>query len=420
MPAKAAIISVDGHVKPSRQAYREYLDPEHRETFDDWLRTVDGTPDGFVHPRLDAASQWDASRRIADLETQGVVAEVVFSNGQPFDSSRIDHTADPVLTRQANVAYNRWLVDFCAQTPGRFCGLAAVDFDDVDQAVGDIHWAKEHGLGGVQMPPLHPGGKYFFDPALDPIWSACVEVGFALSQHGGGGAPDYQPTSFASFMVLATEHSFYSGRSLWQLILGGVFDRFPTLKIAYVETESWWIAPVLQLLDRRETMGDDWTEFAEMLQRMKPYTRLPSEYWRSNCYTGLSPFRTNQFDLDELTNESARYSIRADRAMVGADYPHPETVFPIMFDEVRSLVEHPSVSDADARRVLYENAASLYGFDLAALQPHIERVGFDLADVPRTSADQHAAASIFEVVPSFMRLAETPPSTTKPDLHSRS
>ena len=81
------------------------------------------------------------------------------------------------------------------------------------------------------MPPLHPGGKYFFDPALDPVWAACVDVGFALSQHGGTGAPDYQPASFASFMVLATEHSFYSGRSLWQLILGGVFDRFPTLKI---------------------------------------------------------------------------------------------------------------------------------------------------------------------------------------------
>ncbi len=407
MPDKAAIISVDGHVKPPRQAYREYLDPDCREKLDEWLRSVDGTPDGFVHPRLDTASQWDPARRIADLETQGVVAEVVFSNGQPFDSPRVDHAADPVLVRKANTAYNRWLVDFCSEAPGRFCGLAAVGFDDVDQAVADIHWAKEQGLGGVLMPPLHPGGRYFFDPVLDPIWAACVEVGFALGQHGGTGAPQYEPPSFASFMVLATEHSFFSGRSLWQLILGGVFDRFPTLRIAYVETESWWIGPVLQMLDRRETMGDDWTEFAEMLRRIKPYTRLPSDYWRSNCAVGLSPFRTSQFDLDALTDETQRYAVHAANGMVGVDYPHPETVYPVLFDEVRALVEHPAVSEADARKVLYENAAALYGFDLSRLAPHIERVGFHLDDVPRVTTDQRAASSLAEVVPTLMEMRDT-------------
>jgi predicted TIM-barrel fold metal-dependent hydrolase len=406
VPGKAAIISVDGHVKPPRSAYRDYLDPEYREAFDGWAQSVDGMPDGFVHPKLDASSQWDPARRIADLETQGVVAEVVFSNGQPFDNPRVDRAVDPALTRQANMAYNRWLVDFCAQAPGRFCGLAAIAFDDVDQAVADIHWAKANGLGGVLMPPLHPGGKYFFDPALDPVWGACLEVGFALSQHGGTGSPEYQPTSFASFMVLATEHSFFSGRSLWQLILGGVFDRFPELRIAYVETESWWIGPVLQLLDKRDTMGDDWTEFAEMLRRIKPYTRIPSEYWQSNCYAGLSPFRTSQIDLDDLGARSTnRYGIRAGNAMIGVDYPHPETVFPVLFDEVRALVEHPDVTDSDARNVLYANAATLYGFDLDALQPHIDRVGFALDAVPAVTSDQRAAGSLLEVAGSFMAVA---------------
>ena len=113
------------------------------------------------------------------------------------------------------------------------------------------------------MPPLYPGSKFFFDPTLDPIWAACQEVGLPLSQHGGTGAPNYQPVGFAAFMVLAAEHSFFSGRSLWQIMLGGVFDRFPDLKMAFIETESWWIAPMIGLLDRREQiMGDDWTEFA--------------------------------------------------------------------------------------------------------------------------------------------------------------
>ena len=143
---------------------------------------------------------------------------------------------------------------------GTILRLAAIDFDDVEQAIADVHWAKENGLGGVLMPPLHPNAKFFFDPALDPVWAACQETGLPLGQHGGTGSPKYEPQSFASFMVLATEHSFFSGRSLWQLILGGTFDRFPELKIAYIETEQWWLGPVMDLLDRREQMGDDWTD----------------------------------------------------------------------------------------------------------------------------------------------------------------
>ena len=83
-----------------------------------------------------------------------------------------------------------------------------VAFDDIELAVADIHWAKEQGLGGIVMPPLYPGSKFFFDPDLDPIWAACEEVDLPLSQHGGTGAPDYQPAGFAAIMVLATEHFF--------------------------------------------------------------------------------------------------------------------------------------------------------------------------------------------------------------------
>ena len=106
-------------------------------------------------------------------------------------------------------------------------------------------------------------------------------------------------------MVLAAEHSFFSGRSLWQLILGGVFDRFPDLKIAFIETESWWIAPMMDLLDGRERAADDWTEFAESMRQAKPYSRLPSEYWRTNCYAGISPFHPSQLASGDLSSDGA-------------------------------------------------------------------------------------------------------------------
>ena len=207
---RVAIISVDGHVKAPRAGYRDYIDPKWRAAFDDWVKRFEGTPDGFVRADFESG-QWDPKRRVADLETQGVAAEVLFANGAPFAAGRVDYAPDPEQTRQANMAFNRWVIDFCSEAPGRLHGQALVSFDDVDQAVKDVHWAKEQGLVGILMPPLYPGSKFFFDPALDPIWAACQEVGLPLSQHGGTGAPDYQPQVFAAFMVLAAEHSFFSG-----------------------------------------------------------------------------------------------------------------------------------------------------------------------------------------------------------------
>lgn len=381
---RAAIISVDGHVKAPRAQYRAYMDPGFHEQFDNWLQGVEG-PDGFVRPEIGEDAQWSAQRRLTDLETQGVVAEVLFPNGVPFAQARMDYAPDPVLTHQANLAYNRWLVDFCAEAPGRFLGQALVSFDDVDQAVKDVYWAKENGLGGIAMPALYPGSTYFFDPVLDPIWAACVEVGLPLSQHGGLGAPPYSPPGFAAIMVLATEHSFYSGRSLWQLILGGAFERFPALRLVLVETEAWWIAPMIDHLDQRARRSNDWSEFAEYMGFDGGFTRLPSEYWQENCYAGISPFHPAQVSIDDLgsldAQERVGFSIHSDNAMFGVDYPHFESIYPSTMEQVANLTGNPHVSDTDARKILYGNAAEVYPFDLAALQPHIERVGFELEDL---------------------------------------
>jgi predicted TIM-barrel fold metal-dependent hydrolase len=380
---RVAIISVDGHVKAPRAGYREYIDPKWRGAFDEWLQSFEGQPDGFVGAQFGEDAQWDPQRRVKELEAQGVMAEVLFTNGAPFAAGRVDFAPDPEQTRQANMAFNRWVLDFCSEAPGRLHGQALVAFDDVDQAVKDVHWAREQGLVGILMPPLYPGSKFFFDPALDPIWAACVETGMPLSQHGGTGAPNYQPLGMAAFMVLAAEHSFFSGRSLWQLILGGVFDRFPELKIAFIETETWWIAPMMNLLDQRATLRDDWTDFAQSLGQAMPYERLPSSYWRTNCYAGISPFHPSQVvasALGEADESDTEFVLHSDNAMFGVDFPHPETIVPNVIENARLMAAMPKVTEADARKVLYENAAAVYHLDLDALQPTFDRVAFELEE----------------------------------------
>jgi hypothetical protein len=182
-------------------------------------------------------------------------------------------------------------------------------------------------------------------------------------------------------MTLALEHSFYSGRSLWQMILGGAFERFPDLRLAFVETEADWIGPTVRKLDRRLEWGDDWTGWAQILQRSRSFTGPARDYWARNCFSGISPFTGDQVSLDELARPSPDYedfAIGCDNAMFGVDYPHFESVFPDTLAQVDALVSHPSITTEVAVKILCTNAARVYGFDLDAIRPDVERIGFDL------------------------------------------
>jgi predicted TIM-barrel fold metal-dependent hydrolase len=391
--AKTAIISVDGHVKASRAGYREYIQEKFLDDYDASVKAAEeqGIPDaGNLNPDYGYDAQWDSNKRWATLEGQGVVAEVLFPNGQPFQVNRFEDLAraeSPELAAEGRTAYNRWLADFCAESPGRRSGQAVVSFDDVDQAIRDVHWAKEHGLGGIMMPALNPGGINFFDPRLDPIWAAVVDTGLPISQHGGAGLPGYSAPGFAAILTVSIENGFYSTRSLWQMIAGGVFDRFPDLKVAWVETQLMFLVPAIAHLDMTLSWSDDWMAFARFMNRERTVQKAASEYIGQNCFVGVSPFDPKQLPIDELVGKDADqkplggFHIGSDAAMFGVDYPHFESFVPNAAEKVAVLAGNPSVTTEDAQKVLFDNAAQLFGFDRDLLQPHVDRVGFELADV---------------------------------------
>ena len=124
--------------------------------------------------------------------------------------------------------------------------------------------------------------------------------------------------------------------------------------------------------------------FARFMQREKPFSRLASEYVATNCYIGVSPFDVRQIPMDQLVGKDADqnplpgFHIGADNAMFGADYPHFESIVPNTMDKVAGLAGDPSVTDDDVRKILFDNAAEVYDFDRAVLQPHVDRVGFEV------------------------------------------
>ena len=321
------LISADCHAGGSIEQYREYLDPGLRDEFDAWRGR-------YSNPFRDLQGggrtrNWDDERRTRELEDDGVVGEVLFPNTVPpfFPTGAViarPPTASQFERRLAGArAHNRWLADFCAAAPGRRAGIAQIFLNDVDEAVADVRWAKEHGLlGGVLLPgrPDDTELPPLYDPAYEPLWSACEDLEVPITHHSGQGSPDYGRSSAAGVMWIV-ETQFFSHRPLWQLIMGGVFDRHPDLRFVITESGCTWIPDTLKMLDSFHAQmasgrigelkyGDD--------ERL---ALRPSEYFARNCYVGVS--------FPSPAEARAMRTVGLDRVHVGQRLPAPREHVPV-------------------------------------------------------------------------------------------
>lgn len=373
------IISADCHAGGSHAMYREYLDARYRDDFDAWRER-------YKNPFRDLQDggrvrNWDDERRLGDLHADGQVGEVVFPNTvPPFFPSFVllapQPTAEQFEHRLAGLrAHNRWLADWCADHPDERAGIGQVFLNDVDEAITDLHFIAEHGLrGGVLIPTLAPDVKHvapLYDPVYDPIWRTCEELGIVVNAHGGSGVPDYGRYQVASLLYIV-DAAFYSQRPLPQLILSGVFERFPRLRFVMAEIGCAWIPPLLRRMDSvlkqiRKTgrtgelrySGDD------------DLPRLPSEYFAQSCFVGVSQ--------PAAADVEAMRTLGLDRVMWGSDYPHREGTGPYTREHLRQL--YSDWAPDDLQQVLAGTAADVYGFDLAALAPLATGFGPTVAEI---------------------------------------
>src|SRR6476659_7984950 len=156
------VISVDGHAGAALQDYKPYLAARWHHEFDAWAAE-------FVNPFADllaatAYRNWDSDRRLAETESQGLVAEVLFPNTiPPFfaqgNLTALEPNAADYERRWAGLqAQNRWLAAFCAAAPGWRPGFAQIFLNVLYDALAEIRWAKEnmHVFGGILLTHVPP------------------------------------------------------------------------------------------------------------------------------------------------------------------------------------------------------------------------------------------------------------------------
>jgi predicted TIM-barrel fold metal-dependent hydrolase len=359
------MITADSHAGASVEGYRAYLDAEHQKLFDEWRA-------GYKNPQRSHIGSkkhknWDDAERMRDMRGDGVVGEVIFPNTvPPFFRSSVLICGNPrpedYRLRLAGIrAHNRWLADWCAEYPEQRAGIGLVYLNDIDDAIADVQWIATHGLrGGVLLPHVTDDCTSYIKPLYAPdyerLWAVCQDLDVVLNHHGGTGSPDYGPYPI-SLPIRLIEAPFFSTRSYGQLILSGVFARFP--KLQYINTEAGcaWVPEMLARLDfawervRRGAAGE--FEFAKDVATPEP----PSFYAKRNCWYGASSASPR-----ELRD---RHVIGVERILWGNDYPHYEGTYP----HTRLAMRHTfhAIERSEVRAMLGENAARLYGFDLKKL-----------------------------------------------------
>lgn len=296
---------------------------------------------------------WDAQSQLMAMDMEGLEFGIMFPSRGLYalglDSTAVvgEEGLDPSLAAAIARAYNDWLYDFCSADRHRLIGIAMIAPHDVDLAVEETRrCVTQLGFRGIFLKPGFVNHREWHDEAYDPLWQECERLNIPVTFHGsmdrlqqdfGLGLVDKQ------FLWHTFSHSLGPMVALASFIGGGVFDRFPTLRAAFLEANCGW-AP--WLVRRLEDHYDDYIGRQEFhLNRKVP------EYFVDNCYLSVESDETAaQYTIEEFGDDNIVYS---------TDYPHPDAKFPEAVERFLSL----PFRDESKRKILWDNAVRLYGLE---------------------------------------------------------
>jgi predicted TIM-barrel fold metal-dependent hydrolase len=378
------VISSDCHAGLPNADYREWLDPEHRGAFDDYLaertKLLQLAQRGMLNESFAEEWErdneeglrggWDAGRRDKELDADGVAGEVIFPDADavsagasaPFGAGlAAGGDTDPALLMAGARAHNRWLAELCATSPDRRAGVAIVPIYDVDAAVAEIRRARESGLrGGILIPSMWQPYPPYHDPRYEPVWATCAELSMPVHVHSGSADKEsYGP----HVGIYVTEVRWWSSRPLWFLIWSGVFERFPRLRFGVAECGAFWVNDLLWRMDLVYERDHGSRKLGSQLTAQM--TMRPSDYFDRNCFIGASNIVRVEM--------ARRYEIGVQNLCWGNDFPHPEGTWPHTREFLAAVF--CDIPRDETAAMLGTNAAEVYGFDVGALRPLADRIG---------------------------------------------
>ena len=368
----AKIIDADGHIVEPRTFWNDYVESQYRDrlphivkdsagidrfalggriaTGGDYSPAAMCIPGGLASPEIMDKLSWDYLRpgsfgphaRLKDMDAEGIDVSVLF----PSVGLMFAGISDPEVSAAGCRAYNNWMADFCSVAPDRLLSVAPVPLVDVEMAIAEMRRVvREHGVKAVLVRSNPYRDRVLSDAAYDSFWAAAQDLDCTIALHAAvmGDMPTAGFDRYHDFFQrMIISHPLEQQMACMNLICGGVLEKYPRLRFAFLEAGGLWVPFWLARLD----------EFPAKIGHLVPKTKLkPSEYFRRQCFCSCEP--------DDVSLKTAEALGVGEYLMWASDYPHYDCVFPGAVEELR---EHCAQLTPSAREmVMGGNAARCYG-----------------------------------------------------------
>jgi len=356
MADKMQVIDSDAHIieDPALMAgiMERFPDKMRLATADEWgaARVVEGRlyPNargpGAGCPMHDGFNPATSPRTpegvLADADREGIDQMVFF----PSHGLAVPGYLDLSFAAEVARLYNEWLAGYCRAHRERFFGVAVVPIEDVERSIALMRDAKRLGLVATMVPAVLRA-RNLDHPSLEPFFAAAEELDMPIAVHGAPGIhlPPLGAERFDNYLqVHCVSFPFDMMVATTSLVLGGVLERHPRLRVGLLESGVGWVPYFIERMD----------EHLEKRGRLAPdCKRKPSEYVeRGQLYVSCEP--------GEAGVRFAVETLGADFILFASDYPHWDGEFPNATRPLRESAELP----ADVRaRIFAGNARVFYG-----------------------------------------------------------
>src|SRR3954468_21810555 len=259
---------------------------------------------------------WDPAARVADMDTNGVEAQLCFPNYPRFCGQQFMWGKDKDLALLSVQAYNDWMVEeWCGQSGGRLLPLCLIPLWDIDLAIAEVRRNAARGVHAVAFSelPAYLGLPSLYSGDWDPFFATCAETGTVLAMHIGSGTKTPQTSSDAPDAVPATILFGNSVASMADFMFSGVLHRHPGLKLLYAEAQIGWIPYLLERAD------DVWLTHRGWSNGQRHCPEPPSTYYYRQIF---SCFFKDAVGVDLLER------VGANNVAFETDYPHQDGTWP--------------------------------------------------------------------------------------------
>ena len=278
----------------------------------------------------------DVPARLRHMDELGIDVQVCYPTTFLFSWS-----AKGEIEHALRKSYNRWMAEKWKLSDNRLRWVCLLPMGDLDEAVKEMRFAREHGACGLMKKGLECGGKRAGDAYFFPLYQEAEALDMAVCIHTGTGDPaltDADATVLSLHNITAPVIDAFGS-----LIMAEVPAKFPKLRVGFVEAMSSWVPFALAELRARH-------------ERSR---------WMFSFDLTKNLLRESRFYVACQTVEDLPYIIRhcgEDNLIAGTDYSHADQSAEIRtLSELRTMGEDGIITGRQAEKILQDNPAAFYG-----------------------------------------------------------